>query len=58
MIRHNIIEEHPRNEPAPWVANAVLAPKDNGTIRVTVDARKVNKPLHSTNYSILRHENI
>ena len=58
MIQQDVIEENPRNEPAPWFANAVLAPKDDGNIRVTMDARNVNKALHSTNYPIPRHEDI
>ena len=58
MIRHDIIEEHPRNAPAPWVANAVLAPKDDGTIRVTMDARNVNKGSNSINYPIPRYQDI
>jgi hypothetical protein len=45
MIQQDVIEEHPRDEPGPWVANAVLAPKDDGSLRVTMDARNVNKAL-------------
>ena len=58
MIQPGVIEENPRNEPAPWVANAVLAPKDDGNICVMMDVRNVNKALHSTNYPIPRHEDI
>ncbi|CAB4005568.1 Hypothetical predicted protein [Paramuricea clavata] len=58
MIQQDIIEEHPRDEPAPWVANAVLAPKDDGSLWVTMDARNVNKALYPTNHPIPRHEDI
>ena len=58
MIQQDVIEEHPRDEPAPWVANAVLAPKDDGSLRVTMDARNVNKALYPTNHPIPHHEDI
>ena len=58
MIQQDVIEEHPKDEPAPWVANAVLAPKDDGSLRVTMDARNVNKALYPTNHPIPRHEDI
>ena len=29
MIQQDVIEERPPNEPAPWVSNAVLAPKSD-----------------------------
>ena len=57
MIQQGVIEEHPRDEPAPWVAS-VLAPNDDGSLRVTMDARNVNKSLYPTNYPIPRHEDI
>ena len=41
MVEQDIIEEHPSNEPAPWVSNAVLAPKTDGNL----DARAVNKAI-------------
>ena len=37
MIKQDVIEEHPHDQPAPWVSNAVLAPKEDGSIRVTLD---------------------
>ncbi|CAB3989036.1 Hypothetical predicted protein [Paramuricea clavata] len=58
MIEQDVIEEHPRDEPAPWVANAVLAPKDDGSLWVTMDARNVSKALYPTNHPIARHEDI
>lgn len=58
MISNDIIEEHPINEPAPWVSNAVIAPKPDGGIRMTLDARNVNKAILQTNHPIPRHEDI
>lgn len=58
MISQDVIEEHPGNEPAPWVANCVLAPKDDGSIRMTMDARNVNKAILPTNQPIPRHEDV
>ena len=58
MIQQDEIEEHPPNEPAPWVSNAVLAPKPDGSIRITLDARNVNKLIHATNQPIPHHEDI
>ena len=58
MIRHDVIEEHPHDEPAPWVSNAVLAPKSDGSIRVTLDARNVNKELLSSNVPIPKQDDI
>lgn len=43
MKEQGIIEEH--DGPAPWVSNAVLAPKDDGGIRVTVDMRNANQAI-------------
>ena len=58
MIIHDIIEEQPINQPSPWVSNAVIAPKTNGSIRMTLDARNVNKAIIPTNHPIPRHEDI
>ena len=52
MISQDVIEEHPSNEPAPWVSNAVLAPKPDGYICVTLDTCNVNEAIHSTNQPI------
>ena len=49
MIQRDIIEEHPTNEPAPWVSCAVITPKTDGDIKVTLEARNVNKAIQSTN---------
>ena len=58
MINEGIIEEHPADEPAPWVSNSVLAPKPDGKLRVTLDARNVNKAIEPSKVPIPRHEDI
>jgi hypothetical protein len=58
MVSQDVIEEHPPIEPAPWVSNAVIAPKPDGTIRMTVDARNVNKTIQASNLPIPRQEDI
>ena len=58
MIQQDVIEEYPRHEPAPWISNATLAPKPDGSIRITFDARNVNKVIQSTNLPIPWHEDI
>ena len=56
MERADIIEEH--SGPAPWISNIVLAPKEDGNLRVTVDMRQVNKAIKSTNVPIPNIEDI
>ena len=58
MIEQEVIEKHPPNEPAQWVSNTVLAPKSDGSIRITLDARNVNKAMLANNHPIPRHEDI
>ena len=53
MEKQGMIEPH--TGPAPHV---VLAPKDDGSIRVTVDMRQVNKAIKSTNLPIPKVEDI
>ena len=55
MISHDIIEEHPLNEPAPMDLQRHFHTKAR---RVTLDARNVNKAVLSTNLPIPRHEDI
>ena len=38
MIKDRVIEEHDNNEPAPWVSCAVVFPKDDSSLRITLDA--------------------
>ena len=52
----DIIEEHVG--PSPWVSNVVLAPKDDGGVRVTVDMREPNKAIKPTRQPITRPEEI
>ena len=56
MVKEDVLEKHPQNKPAPWISCAVIAPKPNGDIRVTIDARNVNKAVKSTNLPIPRQD--
>ena len=56
MQEAGIIENH--EGPAPWIYNVVLAPKDNGGMRITVDMRAANRAIRSTNIPIPRAEDI
>lgn len=58
MIANDVIEEHPVGDPALWISNAVYVPKPNGDIRVTIDARNINKAILSSNLPIPRQEDI
>ena len=58
MINQDIIEEHPINQPAPWVSNMMITPKADGSLRMTLDARNVNKTIIPTDQPITRHEDI
>ena len=58
MINQDIIEQHPINQPTSWVSNAVIAPKTDGSIKMSLDARNVNKAIIPTNDPIPRHEDI
>ena len=58
MINQDIIEEQPKNQPAPWVSNIVTTSRADGSLRMTLDARNVNKAIIPTNQPIARHENI
>ena len=56
MEAEGIIEEH--EGPAPWISNVVLAPKDDGQVRVTLDMKRTNKAIKATNIPIPRIEDI
>ena len=58
MINNDVIEEHPVGEPTPWISNAVYVPKPDGSLRVTLDARNINKAIQSSNLPIPRQEDI
>ena len=58
MVDQGLAEEHPPNEPAPWVSNLVLAHKDDGDLRVTLDAKNVNRAIQSSNLPIPKQEDI
>ena len=56
MEAQGIIEDH--EGPAPWVSNIVLAPKENGDVRITIDMRKPNEAIKDTKIPIPRAEDI
>ena len=58
IIHEDVFEEHPTDQPAPWISNAVIVPKSGGGLRVTLDAKNVNKAIQSTNLPIPRQEDI
>ena len=58
MLKNDVIEEHPTNQPAPWVSRAVIVPKSEGGLRITLDARNINKAIQSSNLPIPRQEDI
>ena len=58
MIEDDVIEEHPTDQPAPWISNAVVVPKSGGGLRITLDAKNINKAIQSTNLPIPRQEDI
>lgn len=58
IINLGVVEEHPTDELAPWISCAVITPKLDGDIRLTLDARNLNKALLSTNLPNPRHEDI
>ena len=58
MISQDVIEEHPTDKPAPWISNCVFAPKPDGSLRMTLDARNVNKAIQSSNLPIPKQEDI
>ena len=58
MLKDDVIEVHPANEPAPWVSCPVIVPKPDSSLRITMDARNVNKAIQSNNHPIPRYEDI
>ena len=56
MERAGVIVEH--QGPTSWVSNLVLTPKDDGSTRVTLDFRNVNKAVRTNSLPIPRPENI
>ena len=51
-----IVEDH--EGPAPWISNILLAPKDDGGVRVTLDMREPNKAIQGNGLPIPRAEDI
>ena len=58
MIKDDVIELHPEGEPAHWVSCPVIVPKPDSSLRITLDARNVNKAVQSNNHPIPRYEDI
>ena len=56
LLADDTIEEH--SGPAPLVSNLVLQPKDDGSIRTTLDMSNANKAIKKTNIPIPRPEQI
>ena len=58
MLKEGVIEEHPINDRSPWGSFAVIVPKINGSIRITLDSFNVNKAIISISQPILKQEDI
>ena len=58
MIKESVIEEHPPNKSAPCVSYAVIVPKLNSSLRITLDAHNLSKALISSNCPIFRRKDI
>ena len=56
MEQAGVVEDH--EGPATWTSNIVLAPKDDGGIRVTIDMRQANKAIQDTRFPVPRAEDI
>ena len=56
MEKQGIFE--PYTGPAPWISTVVLAPKDNGNIRGSVDMQQANKAIKNMNIPIPKVEDI
>ena len=56
LEKAGIVEDH--KGPSPWISNLILAPKDNGTVRVVLDMRERNKAIKSTGLPIPQSEDI
>ena len=56
LLNDDVIEVH--KGPVTWISNPVLIPKPDGTLRICVDLRQVNKALENTHLPIPRIEDI
>ena len=45
MLKNDVIEEHPTGQPAPWISNIVIAPKDEDDIRITLEMPRISTRL-------------
>ena len=48
MMKSDVIEEHPTGQPAPWISNIVIAPKDDDDICIELDAKNLNKAMQAS----------
>ena len=58
MLKEGVIEEHPINDPSPWVSCTVIVPKTDGFIHITLDACNEKKAIISTSQPIPKQEDI
>ena len=58
MLEEDVIELQPLNEPAPWVSAPVIVTNPDGSLRITLDARNINKAIQGNNSPIPRMEEI
>ena len=52
LIKEDIVEVCPENKLTPWISNMVIVNKTDGDVRITLDAKNVNKALLSSNLPI------
>ena len=57
-MKDGVIEEYLPSEPTPLVSCAVIVPKSESYLRITLYARNLNKVLISSNYPIPHQEDI
>ena len=56
LVTQDLVEEH--SGPSPWVCNPVLTPKDDGSLRATLDMRGSNTAIIENKTPITRPEEI
>ena len=56
MLRSDVIKEHATGQPAPWISNIVIAPKDDGDIRFMLDAKNLNEAVQASSFPIPQQE--
>ena len=56
MLQEGVFKEH--SGPTEWISNPVIVPKKDGTIRITVDYRGLNKSLLNSHCPIPRIDDL